>query len=249
MALLSILTGGRPVRTEFALSRTFKNPQGVVERIPQMFLIDATLQITAQYSAAVTKHPVEVGPDISDHIRVEPVSIQMEGVCSDTPIDLASSVTGLATAALSKVGSAVSGPLGGAVGAVAGGVGASLLASALGGSQSKSQLIRDALISLLTDKVVFDIAAPSLKSEHSKGLVLTKLSFPKGPDTGRAVRFSATMEQIRLVESEVIPIGKIDKSVLHTAAGKANVGKQATATASDGKRKSFLKAFGSILGG
>lgn len=49
--------------------------------------LDASLRETHTRSAVITDHPVEEGPNISDHIRAEPPKLQMDGIVSNTPIN------------------------------------------------------------------------------------------------------------------------------------------------------------------
>jgi hypothetical protein len=50
--------------------------------------IDVSLSETHQLSAQVTEHPVEDGVNITDHIRPQPRSIQIEGIVTNHPIEL-----------------------------------------------------------------------------------------------------------------------------------------------------------------
>lgn len=48
--------------------------------------LDASISETHTRNAEVTSHPVEDGADISDHIRLEPETLSIRGIVSDTPI-------------------------------------------------------------------------------------------------------------------------------------------------------------------
>src|SRR5713101_5273233 len=73
--------------------RTSISPGGLpTPAIPAVALldvitIDATLQEVHKADAEVTEHPVELGADITDHVRPKPVELRIEGIISDTPID------------------------------------------------------------------------------------------------------------------------------------------------------------------
>lgn len=54
-------------------------PIGAVE-------FDAALSETHVGNAEVTKHPVEVGADISDHVRRQPEQLTINGIVSNTPL-------------------------------------------------------------------------------------------------------------------------------------------------------------------
>ncbi len=54
------------------------------------FELDVAVEEMHTLEADVTEHPVEKGADVTDHIRSRPISVQVVGIVSDTPIgDLA----------------------------------------------------------------------------------------------------------------------------------------------------------------
>jgi hypothetical protein len=50
------------------------------------FEIDAMMRITPTHQSQVTKHPVESGADVTDHMIASPVILTIEGIVSDTPL-------------------------------------------------------------------------------------------------------------------------------------------------------------------
>ncbi len=50
------------------------------------FEIDATLAEDHAFDSEVTEHPVEIGADITDHVRARPIEVTIQGLVSDTPI-------------------------------------------------------------------------------------------------------------------------------------------------------------------
>lgn len=50
------------------------------------FRIDVTVQETYTLNSEVTKHPVESGADVTDHVRALPIVIGMDCIVSDTPV-------------------------------------------------------------------------------------------------------------------------------------------------------------------
>jgi hypothetical protein len=48
--------------------------------------IDATLSEDHDHDADVTDHPVESGAAITDHVRIRPLVVSLEGIVSDSPI-------------------------------------------------------------------------------------------------------------------------------------------------------------------
>jgi hypothetical protein len=55
--------------------------------------LDASVNETHTKANDLTKHPVETGTDITDHIRQQPQKIEITGVISDTPLFLLASVS------------------------------------------------------------------------------------------------------------------------------------------------------------
>lgn len=53
--------------------------------------LDATLTEDHNYSSVVTNYPVESGRNISDHIYNEPITVQITGIVTDSPLSFLSS--------------------------------------------------------------------------------------------------------------------------------------------------------------
>jgi hypothetical protein len=58
------------------------------------FQIDAMISISPTSVAQVTQHPVEEGSDISDHIILNPQTVVIEGVVTDTPLEAVTRTVG-----------------------------------------------------------------------------------------------------------------------------------------------------------
>lgn len=48
--------------------------------------IDATISDSLSYKAVITEYPVEEGSFISDHINLQPYTVEMRGIVSDSPL-------------------------------------------------------------------------------------------------------------------------------------------------------------------
>jgi hypothetical protein len=57
-------------------------------------IIDATVSETHSLSATLTSHPVEVGTDITDHVKASPRKVSLEGLVSNTPVVFLASLFG-----------------------------------------------------------------------------------------------------------------------------------------------------------
>lgn len=59
--------------------------------------VDVSIRESHEATADVTLHPVEEGTDIADHIRPEPRTIQIDGLVTNTPIEVPLSHVGTTT--------------------------------------------------------------------------------------------------------------------------------------------------------
>jgi hypothetical protein len=75
------------VATAASLATKKKLTRIAIESDTSQFLeADATVSATHEGSAMITRHPVERGSDITDHIRREPDTVDIDIVISDTPV-------------------------------------------------------------------------------------------------------------------------------------------------------------------
>lgn len=63
-------------------------PQQVTHVQIASIWIDVSIREQHNKSAEVTRHPVEEGADITDHVRLQPDQIQIEGIVTNQPIEL-----------------------------------------------------------------------------------------------------------------------------------------------------------------
>lgn len=66
-----------------------------------------------------------------------------------------------------------------------------------------------------------------------KSMVITNFSPSRTSTTGQALRFRMTMQQIKIVESEVVDLTQFSDDTKHTAQKKQDIGSQATEEATD----------------
>lgn len=233
MALISLLLNKVQTRT------TFRENGSDADILP----IDVTISRTTNYENELTTNPVEEGPDVSDHIRPKPITMQIEGIISETPLSIEGQKAGLVGSGSSYVAKQVGGFKGGfqtaAVGAGAGKLGAKLMQS--GGSPA--ELGRKILENLIIGKQRFRIA---VDKKILDDMVMTRLSIPEDQNNGYSLRFSASLQQLRIVKGQVVQIERIAQSAAHSAAKKQDLGSQATSEATKEQRKSLAK---SLVGG
>jgi hypothetical protein len=68
---------------QFLLGRGNTGKAGAGKRV--LLTLDACLQQEPHYKNQVTRYPVEEGMDVTDHVRMEPDTIKIEGQVSNTP--------------------------------------------------------------------------------------------------------------------------------------------------------------------
>lgn len=145
-------------------------------------VVEATLEEVHSASAEVTEFPVEVGADVTDHVRPKPKVLVLTGLISDTPLD-----TSLLRAAISNAPFAFE--IANAVDPVE--------KTAL----SRSELHFAALQALLDARAPFLVHTPYRDYEN---MVITDLSSAR--DRTEALTFRATLREIVLAESQTTTI-------------------------------------------
>jgi hypothetical protein len=68
-----------------------------------LFVMDAVTEEKPEYTATVTEHPVEDGPEVTDHIQLKNPTVSIKGTVSGTPIDLQTTVGTLLAGGIAAV--------------------------------------------------------------------------------------------------------------------------------------------------
>ncbi len=211
MALVSLLVG-TPQRG----TRVQRNIKG--GRTATIFL-DATLKEGSSSPSEVTKHPVENGADIGDHVILRPETLTIDGVISETPFSVQGQVAGVATTVASSVGQGLGGALGGAVGSLVAtktlaGIlkppGAVKLTDQDGKSVSRDSAdngrIRDALneFSLIRSEKNPVTIITGLR--QYKNFILTNFEITRDQSTGGSVKVNLSFEQFTIANSQKVKV-------------------------------------------
>jgi len=165
----------------------------------ELLKVDATVNEGHGLEAQATKHGIEDGSEISDHIIKQPRTLTMTGIISDDPIDLAE-------VAIGNLAGVAGGIFGGIAGAAITGytakVGSSLVANA------EKKPTKSAL------EVFEDIWLLGIPVSITTGLrdynnmIMERLSIPVEAGRSNELRFTASFSQITIVSSEVVPVTK-----------------------------------------
>ena len=176
--------------------------------------------ISENYSnpARITRNPVESGASISDHVIIEPKSVNMEILVSDSPNSIAESVEDLVTAANGLIGSSTSEQL------------------------TRSQAAYALLLELQAKKETFDVQTGLLLYEN---MFVTNIAPTRNKANALALRAVISLEEMLTVESEVVELSEEDLSIGQdrTLAQSQSVkGRQQAVTVSEEKNQSWLKS-------
>jgi hypothetical protein len=232
--LMSLITGNQPFRT------TLRDQDDKSD----ILLVDATIKITPEYESEPTELPVESGIDVTDHIRVKPIRITVQGIISETPINLRSQLAGLTTAAGSLAGGLIGG-FGPSVGAVVGGQLGGAILSQGDGNANPAIVGRQILEKMILNRGIFTLVD---KYKKYNNMVMTSLTFPKDANTGHKLDFSFSARQIILVTAKETKITKIASGAASTVANTSKRGAQTGATDTTGNGSVLFKALKGLGG-
>lgn len=145
------------------------------------YVIDAAPVETHTLDSAVTDHPVEDGADVTDHVRVLPNRLTIEGIVSDTPIGVIAAVRKDESPFRTES---------------TGGVVTAETALRFGKpSEDAFAFLKELRAKREPVRVETDIAV-------YENMILVGLSIPRSARTGGALHFRASFQEIVLVKTE-----------------------------------------------
>jgi hypothetical protein len=177
-SLLSSLSGG-----------LLGAPVGVKILLPDagnkvLLKFDACLSEKHGRESPATTFELEEGSTASDHILMKPITLELTGLITDTPIDVAK---GILTTAVSSVVP----PLG----LVAASAGLALLSAASGASSLSAAAFQQLLDAQAGKKKLSVLTAVKLYT----GMYITSLSAPREVSGGRSLTFTLKLTQLTIV--------------------------------------------------
>lgn len=219
------------------LQRTYLLQTQTQDGIPRLLVVFDTInEETPDFEFDVTQHPVEKGPEVSDHIQEKNPTLKLKGKISNTPLDLATSIGNLVASGISFIssGQARANLLNTGLQQAAGIGGAALQgnAASLGGALAGAAdaLARTALLNAAQGKTPFDVVT---KRQRYPSMVIQKLSFPRTNQTGYALEFEIEMIALRIVSPLQVQLTQLHESVISGASPATNLGSQTTRAVSD----------------
>lgn len=196
-----------------ALTLLFKTKRTRIDTLE----LDAAISEAHSGTNEVTDHPVEDGADITDHVRVKPDTVTIEGIISNTPV-----IAGNARFEGGLETSEQNGVL------VVSGVGADSL------DDARAESAYQQLLKIKEDRLPVVIVTSLRQYER---MILERLNVPRDARIGSALRFSATFREVRTVASQRVSV------TLPKARDKVRGGKKTGTQAPPAveNRVSFLK--------
>lgn len=187
--------------------------------------LDASVSESHSSSVEVTRHPVEQGAKITDHRLENPDELTITGVISETPLPTSDVSTELRTSEGRQY---------------------------QGRGQAAAGRVASAYQELLELKASETLLTVVTALRTYENMCLTSLEVPRDAKTGRALRFTAKLTQVRVVQNKTVQV----QAKTTRAVPKADLNKKVTPPADQAtktKSKSFLKyakdGIGKLFGG
>jgi len=150
--------------------------------------LDAWIRESTVRSARVTTNPIENGLTISDHVILEPMRFEMEGVVTDTPIG-AGAVTALYNTGVNIYESLSSGSI------------PDIVSGVVGSSEAQSNTrSNSAYLELVVMLKAKELLVVQTSLERISNLVMTSITVDKDKTTANALFFKATFVEALIVK-------------------------------------------------
>ncbi len=188
--------------------------------------VDAAVSEKHSFASTPTRNPVEEGAKVTDHVELEPVRLSIQGMISDSPLDF-QILNNIAKGDFKAIGKSFKDGLNNSLGKT---------------SRSIEQF--EALLQLQKSRQPFEVIT-GLKIY--KDMILTSLDIDRTATTGKALHFTAEMEQIRIVSSQVIGKESLGKGVKNLASKTKNLGKKVTDKIEPAKEPKKTKGASALL--
>jgi hypothetical protein len=186
--------------------------------------LDAILSETHNNQVRLTKNPVELGADITDHAVIEPKRLSITAQVSDTP---------LGTAAFGQIVDLVTG----------------LFGTSTTKNITRSNAAYNAMVQLMEEREPIEVQT---KLKLYQDMVITSLSVTQDKNTSRIVLMNISLEEVLITESQIVkltPEQLQEGSAREQATSAEKKGRQEPVTPSETTNKSVLKSITSWIGG
>tara|TARA_R110000744_G_scaffold20470_1_gene53731 strand:- start:4850 stop:5464 length:615 start_codon:yes stop_codon:yes gene_type:complete len=179
--------------------------------------LDAVLSETHSNQIRLTKNPIELGADITDHAIIEPKKLSIVAQVSDTP---------LGTAAFAQIVDLVTG----------------LFGTSTSENITRSNAAYNAMVQLMELREPIEIQT---KLKLYTDMIITNITTTQDKNSSRIVLMSITIEEVIIVESQIVqlePDQLEEGSPTEQGSSADKKGRQETTTPTDTTSKSVLKS-------
>lgn len=174
-------------------------------------------------SITLTRNPVEAGADITDHAIVQPDTLFIQGIVTDSP---------LGTAAFGALIDSIS----------------NLFGTSTSANLTRSQQAFEALTTLKNNAQPIDVTT---KLKTYTNMMITTLSTSQDKDTSQILIINISLEEVILTESATLGLSESDLfgSVAKSGSSIVDKGKQAVTQVAGSTSSSLLNTVSGWLGG
>jgi hypothetical protein len=179
--------------------------------------LDAVLSETHTNAVRLTKNPVELGADITDHAIVEPKRLNIIAHVSDSP---------LGVAAFGEIVDLVTG----------------LFGTAATSNITRSNAAYNAMVQIMEQREPLEVQT---KLKLYSNMVITGLTTSQDKNTSRIVAMNISLEEVLITESQIVkldPEQLQDGSAKEQGSSPEKKGRQEPVTPNDTTNKSVLKS-------
>jgi len=198
--------------------------------------LDASISEDHSYTNDVSMFPIEDGSEITDHVRISPDRITLNGFITNHPVNsLAQNATQIFKAVKNVV---------------------TFKSFSRDDKQSNVEVARDFLLLVSGRKINGEKVQPQIVDVTTglrvyTSMMMTSLSFPRDVSTGDSLRFTAEFVKIQIVDTETIELPARSESVKDIAGSTTDKSNQSTQTAKESqedKRSKLKKGFDRLFG-
>jgi len=161
--------------------------------------LDASINETHHSSALITDHPVEVGVNITDHVVVQPDTLEIHGIISNTSLLFPAALPGVAL--VQSIGNLITGV-----------------------SNDHAQTSYLALKDLVSGNALVTIVTTLRQYEN---MLLEDLSVDRNAQYADAIKFTVRAKEVRIISTSSTPLAAQVKPQKITKAAKKGLGTQA----------------------
>jgi hypothetical protein len=186
--------------------------------------LDAVLTETHSNQVRLTKNPVELGADITDHAVIEPKRLNIVAQVSDTP---------LGTAAFGQIVDLVTG----------------LFGTSTSQNITRSNAAYNAMVQLMEQREPIQVQT---KLRLYENMVITNLSTPQDKDSSRIALMTIALEEVLITQSQIVslePAQLEEGSPREQGSSADKKGRQEPVTPNETTNKSVLKSVTDWIGG